>query len=461
MFIKSPFSSSPKLDPTDQTNFYIQVVNEALDQGIQSIQPKNIVKNTIHRTNDFLFISDNQISIVNKRLYIAGAGKATFDIAKYLIPILGHNYVSGIINIPKTYYDQNPDLPDTIIEKTSHPVPDTATFSSSQKQLDFLGSLTENDIVFVIISGGASSLFEVHTKHLTDNDVIETYKQLLVSGLPIHEINTVRKHLSQVKGGKLLTKTKAQIIALLLSDVPGNDISAIGSGPTVEDSATFQDCINILLKRNLLDSIPITVKEFIETGVATEQKNENSFVHSHNNAQNFLLSSNMTILQTMKEVIQTNGIPIEICSSSFTGEAINIGEFLIKYLQFPYTGVPICLLFGGESVVTINPADLKDDSEGGRNQELILSSLFHYLNLQALDKFLLASIGTDGIDGKSENSGAWYASETIIQQNNIDRPVIKKFLKDHNSSNCLPPSFYIKTGPTGSNVGDIIVLLRY
>ena len=119
------------------------------------------------------------------------------------------------------------------------------------------------------------------------------------------------------------------------------------------------------------------------------------------------------------------------------------------------------LLLGGESVVTINPKALKKESQGGRNQELILSSLFHYVSLHSFDNFLLASIGTDGIDGKSDNAGAYFFSETASQLQGIDKPFIKKFLDEHNSSNCLPSHYYIKTGPTGTNVGDIIIILKY
>ena len=438
----------------------IKVINEALEQGLSSIKPENVIKFHVKRNNDIIFINNVPISILKKRLYIVGAGKATFDLVKTLIPILGENYKSGIINIPKVQANIKENLLNTTIVKAGHPVPDKETFQGSQLQLDLLDSLTEQDIVFVIITGGASALFEVPEPTLSRKDVIEMYRQLVISGLPIQEINILRKHLSLIKGGKLIEKTKAQIIGLLISDVPGDDIASIGSGPTVKDYSTFQDCLKILQESNLLDRIPITIKKYFLDNLFSNKDESLKIINAIREPMNFLLCSNKNILETIQNKLVKNDINTTICSSTFSGEAQEIGSFLVNYIQFPYIGIPYCLLYGGESIVSIKPNKLNSESQGGRNQELILSFICDYVEKQSTSNVVIVSFGTDGIDGNSTYAGAFFSSKfNKIHFSKFDS--LKYNLKIHNSANALPTDCYINTGPTGTNVGDILLILCY
>ena len=460
MFIDTSFLNQGNFHSNNTISHYLHSINNALEKGLDSISPDKVVVNNIFVKNDNLIINKNTISIRNKNLYIIGAGKATYNIAKSLIPLLGIRYKTGIINIPKVQGNEQITLPNTFIHLTGHPIPDEDTFNASLEQIKLLESLTEDDIVFVIITGGASALFEVPETDLNKNDVIETYKQLLVSGLPIQKINIIRKHLSQVKGGKLINKTKAQIIGLLISDIPGDDIGSIGSGPTVPVYSSVQKCLTILKESGLYQTLPKNVVNYLsikEQSFKTYPSQENIQKLS---PLNFLLSSNSTILKTIQEYFLSFDLSTDICTTAFSGDSQEIANFLSRYILFPYVGIPKCLIFGGESTVQIGENINLTDSQGGRNQELVLSFMLNYLNNRFFSNVILVSIGTDGIDGHSSNAGAIFISE--IHKNKITEiEHLQQQLKVHNSAQCLPLECYIKTGPTGSNVGDVIILLIY
>ena len=461
MIIHSSFFSQLDYEQLEtDISFFIKVINESLEQGLLSIKPENVLKKHVKRINDTIFINEVPISILKKQVYIIGAGKATFDLIKALIPIIGDNYNSGIINIPKVQSNFEEALPNTTIVKAGHPIPDKDTFHGSQLQLDLLNSLSEKDIVFVVITGGASSLFEVPEISLSHKDVIEMYKKLLVSGIPIQKINILRKHLSQIKGGKLAKKTKAQIIGLLISDVPSDNIASIGSGPTVKDHTTFQDCLKILQESHLLDRIPVTIKKYILDNLHSDEDESLKTNNPIHEPHNFLLCSNKNILETMQNILVKNEVNTTICSSTFSGEAQEIGSFLVDYVQFPYIGIPYCLLYGGESIVSIKSNELIAESQGGRNQELILSFICDYVERHSTSNVIVVSLGTDGIDGNSTNAGAFFSSE-IHKRYLSEFDSLKYNLRIHNSSNSLPSDCYIKTGPTGTNVGDILLLFCY
>ncbi len=459
MFLKT-LSSSNKINNSNyEALFYIECINKSLFKGFSSIKPENIVKDTIQRIDNILYINNTPITLGKKNVYITGAGKATFEITQYLIPLLQPNYVSGIINIPKSYYNSEVKLLNTTIEITAHPIPDEKTFVNSQKQVHFLASLTEEDIVFVIISGGASSLFEVPYEFFSFKDIIETYKLLLVSGLPIQQINKIRKQLSQIKGGKILFMTKARIIGLLVSDIPSTDIGAIGSGPTVPDFISFQECMSILQKSDLIHKIPVSVKNYFSKRAQLNDYSQPSVLENKTDYENFLLCSNKTLLAVIQDVMNSYGISTNICSDIFSGDAREISSFLSKYTNFPYISLPVCFLYGGESTVRIATQEF-NSSTGGRNQELVLNFICDYLERDSITNVILVSLGTDGIDGNSTNAGAFFSNE--CHKGTLPTiSFLKENLFSHNSAICLPSECYIKTGPTGTNVGDIIILILY
>lgn len=441
-----------------ETKFYIDLINKALYNGFSKINLENIVKEQIKVENGNLYIQNTNFPIQNKNVFIFGGGKGTYTITKELISILGANYTSGWINVPKNQPIVD-NLSKTIIFKTGHPIPDTQTFDATKVQIDQLLSLTENDIAIIIITGGASALFELPVPDIPLDSIITTYQYLVTSGLTIQEINTIRKHLSQIKGGKLPFITKAQIIALIISDVPDNDLSSIGSGPTIEDHSTFAECLYYIQKSNLSTMLPQEVYQYLEKNSLYEKLETFKKFPFPMKVSNFLLCSNSNILNELYNQFSSY-IETSICSNAFKGEANTIGSFLAKFISFPYTSVPKCLLYGGESVVTIDKNTFKSDTAGGRNQELIVSFINYCLKEKLPHQVFILSLGTDGIDGNSLHAGAFFCNvNSNTYQYDLEKLIID--LINHNSGNALPFYNYITTGSTGTNVGDIIILLCY
>lgn len=461
MFLQTNFLNSLIIDEFSKKkfNFYLNSINNALMSGFNSIKPKNIIKSSISLIDDHLVINNDILpfSLKNTSFYIIGGGKATYEIVEALIPLLGLSFKSGIINIPENQMKINNKFKNLSIFHTGHPFPNKNTFIATKKQLDLIEDKNENEVIFVVITGGASALLEHSDPELSYDDIILTYQLLVKSGLSINQINSIRKHLSTIKGGKLVFKTKAHIIGLLVSDVLGDELSTIGSGPTCIDNSTFTDAYGYLKEANLIKEIPKSVLKLFELGLNGLKEETVKFLPFNRFIKNFLLSSNKTILSEIQNTLSKYKIDSEICSTEFSGESKEIGEFLFNYCSFPYTSIPKAFIYGGESFVTIRKDEIPSNSLGGRNQELILSFIISSIDKKCSCDFLIVSLGTDGIDGNSEYAGAFYISNIeILNKNKLNKDLI-----NHNSSNSLPNYCYIKTGPTGTNVADIILLLKF
>lgn len=450
-----------KLSQREEILYYLEIITEAIDAGFSELDPKNLLKSFFRRINNNLIIKNRTLNLdLFNGIYIIGAGKFSFQIATEIKKLLGKYFSKGIIN---TIANNNINITESgniDIFYGGHPFPNQKTIEGTNKQLELLQSLIENDLVFVVITGGASSLFEKQVEGISLQDLVITYKLLVNSGLSISKINTIRKQISLVKGGGLNKFTKARIIGLYVSDVPGDNISDIGSGPSVRNTSNIEDCYNYLLESNLIDKLPDSVKKIINN----KQKSANlrkNIEKTKENIENYLLGSNYSFLKAIQDVFNKYNIQNSICSTKFSGEAKEIGKYIFNYSNYPYTSLPYCLMWGGESTVIISSSSEKIGI-GGRNQEVILS--FFIETLEKFDKihqnFIFISFGTDGKDGNSENAGGYlinqlsYSSSVSIEQ-------LKKGLADHNSANTLPKENIIRTGLTDTNVSDIILLMIY
>jgi hydroxypyruvate reductase/glycerate 2-kinase len=296
----------------------------------------------------------------------------------------------------------------------------------------------------------------VPTDGISLYDIISTYNIIVKSNLNIKQINAIRKHLSIVKGGKFPTYTKAKVIGLYISDVPGNNLTDIGSGPTVEDSSTFKDCYLYLNESGLFYELPHSVQEIIIHGLLGEIE-ETSKTLCTNVSCNVLLGSNKEILKSLQDYL-SKIIRTTVCTHEFIGNCGDISNFLYKYSSFPYFSIPQCFIWGGESTVDISKK--MKIGTGGRNQELILHYLIDSIEKGLFANVILVSIGTDGIDGNSPNMGAYFDSD-ILKKRFFNLDFLKDGLFRHDSANTLPKELILTTGPTFSNVGDIILLLQY
>jgi glycerate-2-kinase len=340
--------------------------------------------------------------------------------------------------------------------KAGHPIPNNESFKAAEYSLDYLNKLSSDDLCIVLISGGGSSLLESLDFGLSLENYQPLVKQLLSSGASIHEINTIRKHFSNVKGGKLALKTKARIITLIQSDVLGNDLSVIASGPTVPDESTWKDCKDILDKYELFSHIPEKIRQIIIKGVNCELEDTPSDLTLFSNVSNFIIGDNITLLRKIKDEISKN-FCVKILTHSLTGESREKGrELAISSIEQLEEAQNSCksslyfLIFSGETTVTIKkPAGL-----GGRNQELALAFA---LETSAEYPIYLASFGTDGIDGTSLAAGALIGPFTISNEDKKQKALLA--LKTHDSNTFFKENKgEIITSYTGTNLLDIGII---
>ncbi len=414
------------LNSTPQRNICLELVEAAL----LSIQPENVIQKNFSLTGTILKIQDRTIDLVRfERVFLLGFGKGSAGLSKHIENILNNSLTAGyVIDLQPEKFSK--------IELTigTHPLPSENNLSFTKKALEKLGNLTEKDLVIVVIAGGGSALFE-NPYRINLEKLIEVNKSLLFSGATITEMNIVRKHLSLVKGGGLIKPLfPASIVSVIASDVPGNDLSAIASGPTVRDETTKEDALQVLKKYDLLDKLGLSSEDFLET-----PKEDRYF----KNALNILILSNQTALNAMKDKAIELGLNAEIFSDRFQTQAQTAGKELIEKTS---SGV---LLAGGETTVRV----LNKGGQGGRNQELVLSAL-PYID----EKTTIVSFDSDGWDN-STFMGAIGDRLTIqkAKEMNINP---EKFLQENNSF-----LFFEKTGNgiitdrLPSNVSDLMIVL--
>ena len=431
------------------------ILKQLLQAGLVAADPAVAIAQHCKIIGDTLRIGRRQYHLPKyERIVPIGVGKASTGMAIALHQLLGKQLDGGLLVVkdpPKRL------LKNFEVYKAGHPTPDLGSYQAAKNIQRFLKSLTIQDLLIVLISGGASSLLTAPAHGLTLKDKQRTTNLLLRSGATIQEMNAVRKHLSAIKGGQLVAASSATIISLILSDVIGNDISTIGSGPTAPDPTTFRQSRQILVQRDLWNSIPSAVKRHIQQGmrgiVAETLKPEDpQFKRVHN----VIIGDNKLAVKHIAQKAQELGFRPYIQTATLQGEAEEIGR-LIGSLARDIEGNkkrirrPACLIWGGEPTVTV-----KGRGKGGRAQECALSAA---IGMAGLPNMIMAGLGTDGSDGPTDVAGAVVNGNTVRQARakgiNPD-----KALRAHDSYACFQQiGGHIKTGPTGTNVNDIYLLL--
>lgn len=404
---------------------------EIIEEGLDSIQPEKIVQKNISIINSVLKVQDIQLDIRDfNRILLLGFGKGSAGISKHLEKMLGNFLTKGyVIDVEQEKF--------TNIKFTqgTHPLPSKTNLLFTKKTIEQLNNLTMKDLAIVIINGGGSALLELPYK-VSLEKLIETNNALLKSGSDIIDMNIVRKHVSIVKGGGLAKLLyPAKIVSLIASDVPGNDLSTIASGPTVRDPSTKEEAFEVLKKYNLWEQLNLSKDYFLET-----PKEDKYF----KNVANILIASNQTALLAMEQKAKELGFNAKIVSDKFQAEAQFTGKLLVEHAA-PYTA----LLVGGETTVKV-----KGKGIGGRNQEVVLGAL-PYIK----DKTMIASFDSDGWDNSSF-AGAIGDTQTQekAKKQNLNP---QEFLDENNAF-----SFFEKTGDgiiTGrlpSNVSDLIIVVK-
>ncbi len=401
------------------------------------------------------------------RVFVLGLGKAAVPMTWALSR---HTDLTGTLVITK-HASNLAFEPATIIE-SGHPLPDSRSLAAGRTALDFVSGLREDDLLVCLVSGGGSALMTAPSVSLGDLQTLTS--ALLVCGARIDEINTLRRHLDQVKGGGIAKATKARVLSLILSDVVGSPLEAIASGPTAPDPTTKENALAILEKYRLIDRLTMDshrTKEMqrknktnLHVSVTPWQAAVLTSLHSSyetpklddpifTRVQNVIVGENALALQAALEQAEKEGFRTESLGGNWQGEAREVGRELAHKLRVTKTSQNhlFCLIAGGETTVTI-----QGDGTGGRNQELALASVH---DLSGLENALLISLATDGEDGPTDAAGAVVTGESLRRAEMLGLDVA-----GHLSRHDAYPFFerlgdLLKIGPTGTNVNDLTFLI--
>lgn len=426
-----------------------KVALELMRAAVESADPHEAVKRALKVEGDKLFVKGEEFSIKGK-IYVLAFGKAACSMADAIEEILGERVAEGIA---VTKYGYGLPLRKIKVVEAGHPVPDGNSLRGAQMGVELARKVGEEDILLVLISGGGSALFTLPEDGISLEDKIKTNELLLKSGAKIYEINTVRKHISKVKGGKLAGIVKGTLISLILSDVVGDPLEAIASGPTVKDPTTFGDARRILKLYGIWEKLPESVKSHIEAGLRGER--EETLKENLPNVHNFIIGSVGIACEAAKSKAERLGVNAYILTTTLEGEAREVatgfGSILeeIHRKNRPFKR-PCALIMGGETTVTIKG----DAGKGGPSQEFALSIA---RKIKGLRGVAVLAMDTDGTDGPTDAAGGLVDSFTmdVLEGEEVD---VEAHLKAHNAYEALKRGkALLITGPTGTNVNSIVI----
>jgi len=435
-----------------------RIALDVIEKVMESVDPKRLIYSKVKVSDEKLIIDNEAFDLRGfRRIFVVGGGKASGYMAEAIEEILREKINDGIIVVP---HGTSKKFRTRIIRvhEASHPIPDRSSVEGAKKIIELTEEAEESDLVICLISGGGSSLMAYPREGITLEDKRKVTEILLKCGATINEINTVRKHLSKFKGGQLARSVyPATLISLLLSDVIGDPLDVIASGPTVPDPTTFKDAIAVLRKYNIWDITPQSIRELILNGEKgliqeTPKASDPCFEKAHN----FIVGNNRVACLSATNELKEKGLNVLLLTSYAEGEARDIGLLISAIAkEILSSGNPIPrpagLVIGGESTVTVTGKGI-----GGRNQEIALSSA---LKIAGLKGVVITSFSTDGIDGPTDAAGA------IVDGNTIARSAIKGLNAENYLYNNDSYTFFknlgdlIFTGPTGTNVNDISLLI--
>ena len=390
-----------------------------------------------------------------RRVIVLGAGKASARMAEALERLLGERITTGLIN---TKYGHLARLKRIALHECGHPVPDSAGVNGSRRIAALAAKAEAGDLVLCLISGGASALLPLPAEPITLDEKQETSRLLLGCGATIHEINAVRKHISAIKGGQLARlAAPATVVSLLLSDVIGDPLDVIGSGPTAPDVSTFATAWKVIEKYSLQDRIPPVVRHRLEAGMLGEiDETPKPGDASFRRVQNLVVGSNRLAVDAAASAAREHGYRPVVLSTLIEGETRDIASMHAAILKESLaTGrparPPVCFISGGETTVT-----LRGDGRGGRNQEFALVCA---LALDGLREVIALSAGTDGTDGPTDAAGALADGTTLARARTLGLDAASALARNDSYPFFDALGDLIRTGPTGTNVMDVRLLL--
>lgn len=429
---------------------------EIFYEGLKAVKPEFAIQKYCRRQGNNLTIGNNIYDLSDyENIFVVGAGKAGAAMAAEMENILGDRITDGIIIVK---YGHLAGLNRVKIIEAGHPIPDQNGLKGAKAIKTLAESAGADDLVICLISGGGSALMPLPSQDLSLADKQKITDVLLDCGATIHEINTIRKHLSDIKGGMLArAAAPATLVSMILSDVVGDDLDVIASGPCVPDSTNFGNCMAIIKGYGIEKKLPETAINRLKAGLAgkipeTPKNNDPAFVKT----RNLIIGRNINAINAAKSAAEKIGYPTMILSSMIEGETRDVAgvhgaiarEVIKTSNPMP---PPLCILSGGETTVTI-----KGKGTGGRNQEFVLAAA---INIAGYENITVLSGGTDGTDGPTDATGAVADSTTIDRAQTLGLNP-DKYLSDNDAYHFFNRiGDLIKTGPTNTNVMDLRIIL--
>lgn len=413
-----------------------KIALEILDEVLEKMNGYNIIKEKVRRKNDFVFIGGKKLDLFSyKRIFLIGFGKASAAMAKAMEEIVEFDD-SVIIST------EDVNLKRAKLYKGTHPLPSEANLKATEKVIDIVKNADRDDLIFCLISGGGSSL--LCKPRVSLESMAKITNELLKKGCSIEELNTVRKHLSYVKGGQLAKLSKAKIISLIISDIIGNPVEFISSGPTAEDTTTFKDAYKILKKYKIKNKEAI---EIIKKGMKGEIEETPKELK---NVENIVIADIKEACEEAKRIAMEKKFYAKILTTNLKGEAKDVGKNLAIFAKaFPrYKSI---LIAGGETTVKV-----KGNGQGGRNQELVLAAMEELRN----EPIVMLSCGTDGIDGNSPAAGAIIDGYSYGKARQLGLNPNEYLERNDSYSFFEKMRDAIITGYTGTNVMDIQIIVK-
>ena len=426
------------------------------DAGLAAANPSDAVIRHVIREESTLGIAGRLYDLgAYRNLYVLGAGKAAAKMASAIEELLGDRISSGIVIVK---YGHRVPLNRVEIVEAGHPLPDEAGVAGTRRIIGLLRGATEEDLVIFLLSGGGSALLPCPVDVITLEDKIRTTQTLLDCGATIHELNALRKHISKIKGGKLARLAyPATLVSLILSDVVGDVLDVIASGPTVPDSSSFADCLRVLERYQLKEKIPARVRAVLEAGARGEaEETPKAGDPIFQNVRNVIIGNNRMALEGSRLKAESLGYNTLLLSSGMEGEAKVVGAAHATIArEIIANGNPVrrpaCVLSGGETTVTIRGTGL-----GGRNQEFALAAA---TAIDGVDGVVILSGGTDGTDGPTDAAGG-VIDGTTLQRGRDQGLDAADFLRRNDSHPYLSAvGDLLVTGPTFTNVMDLCVVI--
>jgi len=426
------------------------------DAGLAAVSAEAAVKAHFQRHEDILAAGGRRFNLnAFDRIRVIGAGKATAAMAAAVEEVLGDGVAGGSITVK---YGHGEALKRVETVEAGHPLPDAKGRDGARRILDIAEQAGPGDLIICLLSGGGSALMPLPAAGLTLADKQRTMDVLLACGAAIHEINTIRKHTSAIKGGQLArAAAPATLVTLVLSDVVGDELDVIASGPTVPDTSTFAQALDIVRRYEIASKLPAAVMDHLRSGAAGQMpETPKPGLPAFAAAFTTVIGSNIQALKSARETAVRLGYHSLVLSSMIEGETRDAARFhMAVAAEIAKSGLPLpppaCLISGGETTVTLTGRGV-----GGRNQEFALAAALH---LKGRTPTLILSAGTDGTDGPTDAAGA-FADHTTIDRARAIGLDPARHLVDNNAY----PFFkqlddLLITGPTGTNVMDMRIVL--